>query len=502
MRFVPNASVGAQLTTTIFLAILFSWVISSGIASYISYQHIKDIRREMLKRPDLYPYPIPEPTFGIKDFLLGPRPDRPRLPQPQFQPVPPAHNGLANPQNRGVQPAFRPPIGLQPGMRPGMPVGPPYGLQGPPNGPLPQGGPIGPPNGPADMGPQPMPPAGTGQPANPQPGAVGPHSGPNPVPRPGGGVEQGSGPWWMLLTRTLIALLLATIAGKLLSRRFVQRLDALADGATAFNEGNYGYRINDKGDDEFSQVGQVMNKMAARVSSQITRLEDDAKRRRQMLADVAHELRSPVSIIRMMAGALDDGTADDPDRKSRAISSLARSSERLQRLVGDLLDLARLDLNELPINPQLVSLRELASNAVEAHSAQAVEAAIKLCPVDAGDPVMRKVDPVRLSQVLDNLIGNAIEYAGEGAEVRVSVEPGIEAKITVSDTGRGIPVAHLPYIFDPFYRVDSARTPDTGHSGLGLRISKGLVEAQGGTLTITSAKGEGTTAVVCLPRSD
>lgn len=492
MRFVPKLSVGAQLTTTIFLAILFSWMISSGIAAYVSYQHIREIRQEMLRRPDLYPYPIPEPTFGIRDFLLGPRPDRPRLIRPQFQPAPPAQN------SPGSQPDFRPPIGprpgMQPGMQPGMPAGPPYGPQGPPNGPLP---PQGPPNGP-----QPLPPAGMDRPAIPQPGAVvGPPAGPNPVPRPDGRDDQGSGPWLMLLTRTLIALLLAMVAGKLLSRSFTRRLDALADGARAFNEGNFTYRIDEKGQDEFSQVGEVMNKMAARVSSQVSRLEDDAKRRRQMLADVAHELRSPASTIRVMAGALEDGTADDPERKSRAISSLARSSERLQRLVGDLLDLARLDLNELPINPQPANLRELAANAVESHMAQAADAGIRIYPLDTGEPVMRKVDPIRLSQVLDNLIGNAIEYAGEGAEVRVSVEPGLEARIIVSDTGRGIPAVHLPYIFDPFYRVDSARTPDAGHSGLGLRISKGLIEAHGGKLAITSREGGGTTAVISLPNS-
>lgn len=110
-------------------------------------------------------------------------------------------------------------------------------------------------------------------------------------------------------------------------------------------------------------------------------------------------------------------------------------------------------------------------------------------------------DPHRLNQVLDNLMDNAISHAGTGAEVRVTIEPGDPVVISVADTGRGIAAEHLLYLFDPFYRVDSVRTPGDRHSGLGLRIARGLAQAHGGDLRIESEEGKGTRAVLTLPRS-
>jgi len=305
----------------------------------------------------------------------------------------------------------------------------------------------------------------------------------------------------MLATRAAIALLLALAAGKWLSWRFSRRLNELAKGAGAFNAGDLRYRVPEGGDDEFAQVASTMNKMAERVARQIRDLEDDAEKRRQFLADVAHELRGPVATIRTMAGALADGVADEPDRKERAVGSLLRTSERLLQLVNDLVDLAKLDLKELPIHPRKVDLRELAAAVVESHAAAASQAGITLHGVQAAGAVTALVDPDRFSQVLDNLIDNAVCYAGSGAEVQVTVEAGEKARVTVADTGRGIPPAHLRRVFEPFYRVDAARTGSDGHSGLGLRISLGLVRAMGGELTLTSTEGSGTTAVVTLPRA-
>ena len=121
-------------------------------------------------------------------------------------------------------------------------------------------------------------------------------------------------------------------------------------------------------------------------------------------------------------------------------------------------------------------------------------------PVNAGAAVVAEVDPDRMAQVLDNLLDNAISYAGEGAVVEVGIEDGETVTLTVSDNGRGVPKEHLAALFDPFYRADSARTPSEGHSGLGLSISRALVSAHGGELTLESEQGVGTKAVVILPR--
>ncbi len=117
-----------------------------------------------------------------------------------------------------------------------------------------------------------------------------------------------------------------------------------------------------------------------------------------------------------------------------------------------------------------------------------------------GDPLPLTVDPNRFAQVLDNLIDNAISYAGAGASVSIELSRDPQAtRVIVHDTGQGIPAAHLPFIFDPFYRVDKTRSPRDNHSGLGLRISRALVAAQGGTLEITSREGDGVHACIRLP---
>lgn len=451
MRFVPRISVGARLTAAILLAIVLSWVLSAGTSSYVAYQRIRALRQEMLRRPDLYPVPIPEPRFRVMDLLLGPRPELGRPPDGGGHP-----GGPGGPRGFGGPDRFDRPPG-PPGPRPPM--------EGLDNGPPPPR-PDGPPQG--DRPPH----LGLGQPS--------------------AGV--------VLIVRAVIALLLALVAGKWLSSRFTRRLDELAMGAGAFDAGNLGHRVPDKGDDEFSQVAAAMNKMAERVSRQIGTLEQDAESRRQFLADVAHELRGPVATIRTMAGALQDGVAEEPERRERAVSSLVRTSERLLHLVNDLLELARLDLKELPMHPRSVDLRELAVAAIESRAASAAEAGISLSHPEPGALVIASVDPDRFTQALDNLLDNAISYAGSGAEIRVSVAMDDLVRVTVSDNGRGIPASHLQHVFDPFYRVDTARTTSEGHSGLGLRISRGLVRAHGGDLTLTSTENMGTTAEITLPR--
>ncbi len=300
-------------------------------------------------------------------------------------------------------------------------------------------------------------------------------------------------------SQAIIALLLALLTGAWLSRRFTRPLLELVKGARALRAGRYHYRVPVMGDDEFAQLASALNDMAGQVSTHVGKLEDDAKRRRQFLADVAHELRTPVTTMRTMAGALEEGLADDPERHTRAVCSLVRTSDRMLHLVTDLLELAKLDLHELPLHRQPVDLHELASICVQAHTAAAAQAKIRLHILPPGEPLIVNVDADRIAQVLYNLLNNAISYAGEGAEVGVTLQRGDPVQLVVTDTGHGIPARHLPYIFDAFFRGDAARTPGDAHCGLGLRITRGLVMAHGGTLTMQSSEEQGTRAIVTLP---
>jgi two-component system sensor histidine kinase BaeS len=298
-----------------------------------------------------------------------------------------------------------------------------------------------------------------------------------------------------------VALGLAALAGSWLGRRFTKPLTQLAKGADAFQAGNFDYRIPAKGNNEFAAVAIAMNEMGRQVSEQISRLENDAHRRRQFLADVAHELRSPVTTMETMAGALKDGLAEDPQRRDFAVSALVDTSQRLRRLVQDLMELARFDLAQLPLNLAEVDLRELVSMAIQSHEVEAAAAGVVLHPLDFTQPVMAVADPDRIVQVLNNILENAISYAGEGAEVNVTLEDGDQALISIADTGKGISAEEVPFLTDPFYRADSARSPNDSHSGLGLSIANKLVEAHGGKLTISAREGVGTVVTIIIPKS-
>lgn len=346
-------------------------------------------------------------------------------------------------------------------------------------------------------------PRGPIQPAPPRPPGLRPPPPRPPVGEPGGPPPDPSRALFEfrgLLLRLGIALALAILAGAWLGRKFTRPLTQLAKGADAFQSGDFSHRIPARGENEFAAVAAAMNQMAERVSDQISRLESDAERRRQFLADMAHELRGPVTTMETMAGALKDGVASEPDRRDFAVSALADTSQRLRRLVQDLMELARLDLTELPLNVSEVDLRAIASSVVTSHQAGAEAAGITLHPVASPGPVRAVVDPDRIAQVLDNIVGNAISHAGEGAELRVSLEDGDPIRIVISDTGKGIRATDLPYVLDPFYRADAARTPNDCHSGLGLSIANGLVKAHGGTMTLTSKEGSGTTVSITVPK--
>lgn len=398
MSIVPKDSVRFQVALAVLVMIGLSWVLSTGLANYANYVGTMSVRQEMLRHPELYPRPVPEPQFGISDFLLG-RPPRS------------ADRAAPTPSN------FLTPMELR----------------------------------------------------------------------------------WVLL-RLAIALTLAVLAAVWIGRKLTRPLTELADGARAFHSRDYSYRVPTEGKSEFTAVATAMNEMAEEVSGHIRSLEEDAARRRQFLADVAHELRSPITTMRTMAGALQDGTAHEPERRERAVSVLVRTSERMFRLVQDVMELVELDLDRLPINRSEVDLRSLVAAVMASRESEAEKAGVILESVELGPRVIANVDSDRITQALDNIIGNAISYAGSGATVSVSIQDGNPIRLAVTDTGVGIPAKDLPHITDSFYRVSAARTPGDNHIGLGLSIARRLLEAHGGKLTVASEEGRRTSVTLLIPR--
>ena len=218
--------------------------------------------------------------------------------------------------------------------------------------------------------------------------------------------------------------------------------------------------------------------------------------RRQMTADVAHDLRTPLTVILGYTEALSDGMLQ---ATPEMFGTLHREAQHLNHLIDDLRTLSLADAGELPLDRQPMPPADLISRAESAYTMQAAQQGIILRSEVAPDLPLVSVDGQRMAQVLGNLVSNALRHTPAGGEIVLSAaaEP-VAICLGVADTGSGIAPDALPHVFDRFYRADPARAA-SGASGLGLAIAKSLVEAHGGTIAVTSAPGHGATFTVRLP---
>ena len=299
-----------------------------------------------------------------------------------------------------------------------------------------------------------------------------------------------------LIGAVAIAALLAGIAGAFLSRRIAFPLEGLARAASAVAEGDLSQRVPVDNDIlELHTLGEAFNNMTANLLQ-----SDQAKK--AFIADVTHELRTPLTVINGTIETLEDGALDDVDGRGPLLTSMQHETNRLIRLVNDLLVLTRAEAGVLNLNLESIDLVELTHARCDSLSTLAAPRRVAL-HVNAQGQAKVRGDADRLSQVLDNLLDNAIRHAPEGSTVAITVRrEENEIVCAVSDRGSGIPAQHLPLIFERFYRVDTSRARHTGGSGLGLAIVHSLVSAQGGHITIDSVEGMGTTITFWLPADE
>lgn len=301
---------------------------------------------------------------------------------------------------------------------------------------------------------------------------------------------------WQFLGALALAMLLAGAVGALLARRLSHPLGRLAVAASRVAAGDLQQQVpEDATLTEMSVVSRAFNSMTASL-----RQSDQAKT--AFISDVSHELRTPLTVIKGTIETLQDGAVDDLEARGPFLESMDRETERLIRLVNDLLVLTRADAGALNLRRETIDLAALARARCRALESLAAGRGVRLT-VEGGEPLLVNADADRLSQVLNNLLDNAIHYSPPGGDVRVSLaQAGDRVTCRVTDAGEGIPAEHLPHIFDRFYRVEAARqrTPEspTG-SGLGLAIARSLVEAHGGQVAAESAPGQGTTVTFWLP---
>lgn len=304
------------------------------------------------------------------------------------------------------------------------------------------------------------------------------------------------------LARTMVgmsaaALALATLAGAAVARTITDPIRSLTRAVERMGRGDLGQRVSVRGRDEVATLASAFNDMARRL-----REEDD--RRREFLADVAHELQTPVSALRALAEPLvrggpgAAGTLDASTYKELA-GEIDGQTERLGRLVADLLELARLESPRVSLQVERVDLAGLIEGVVRGLAGQARAAGVT---VEVGPLAGLTVEGngLRLEQVFLNLLTNAIKYSGAGNRVSVTLEPaGSWAVARISDTGPGISREDLPHVFERFYRAERSRSRAAGGTGLGLAVVKRVVELHGGSVEVESREGEGATFTVRLP---
>lgn len=264
-------------------------------------------------------------------------------------------------------------------------------------------------------------------------------------------------------------------------RRFTRPMNNLIDAARRIESGDYSAQVPEYGSSDLRSVARAFNSMSARLKT----IDDQ---RRNFMADMTHELRTPLSVIRGQAEAIADGVypADETH-----LAPILNATNTLDRLVDDLKTLVETDAGNLVLHKESTDMGALVRDTIESFRPRAESKGVRLSSEVADDLPPQSVDPARIRQVIGNLLSNALRHTPTGGSVTTTVN---RAGITVSDTGEGISPDELPHVFDRF-----AKGPHSDGSGLGLAIARDIVEAHGGRLSIESAVGRGTTVSVELP---
>ena len=290
------------------------------------------------------------------------------------------------------------------------------------------------------------------------------------------------------------ALVAAALLGIILASRFTKRINTLTEAAAKLSHGDLSQQVQIEGKDEVSDLGLAFNDMAQQLLT-------SNNLRKQMTADIAHDLRTPLTVVGGYVESMRDGDLEiTPER----LDVIHQEISHLEQLVGDLRLLSRSDAGELKLNMQSLDPAELLIQAERLFENEALQKKVTLSVLATPGEITIQGDEGRLLQVLENLIANALHYTSEGGEVILKssllrTKTSQKCLIEVQDTGSGIAQEELPLIFERFHRADKSRHTDVNQSGLGLAIVRALVQAHSGEVAAESELGKGTKFKIFLP---
>jgi signal transduction histidine kinase len=301
---------------------------------------------------------------------------------------------------------------------------------------------------------------------------------------------------------TLLLVVATTLAAVIIFGPARRRLTALEAATVRLGAGDLSARAPESGGDEVARVAAAFNRMAQELAVRDEALRTMDRLRRQMLADVSHELKTPltamlgyVETLHMADVALDEAT------RERYFETLERETRRLDRIVRDLLDLARLENGIGPLDARVFTIGRVFEHVIERHEqeSRSRDIAVRVAIDDKADQVT--ADPDRIEQAVENLFANALRHTSSGGQGFIELSARAEGEsivLAVVDSGPGIPPEHLPYVFDRFYKADAARANNASGSGLGLSITKAIVQRHGGSIHVDSVPGR-TAFTIVLP---
>lgn len=291
-------------------------------------------------------------------------------------------------------------------------------------------------------------------------------------------------PWPIRVLFFVVFTFLVVFTMSRLFRRTAAPIGDVMDAADRVAAGDYSVRVEPRGSGEVRRLAVSFNEMT-------TRLHANEEQRRHLLADVAHELRTPLAVVRGNLEGMLDGVYPRDDAQ---LTAIIEQTAHMARLLEDLRTLSLAEAGTLTLFPEPTDLRELIADVVTAFRAKADAAGISLTASTVNVPEI-EVDPTRLREVLENLVANALRYTPAAGTIHIDTTPNETGVIiTVADTGAGIAPNILPVLFQRF-----AKSADSGGSGLGLAIAKRLIDAHGGTISADSEPGHGTTVRIWLP---